>query len=113
VRNLTVEPDIVPMDGQVTFSFDVESLSDEPQNLMIDYVVYAMKASGKLAPKVWKLTKKTLQPGEILHIFKGHSFGPVTTRKHYPGEHAIEPKINGKPFGRARFVLSEKKAGLI
>jgi len=106
VRYLTVEPKIVPMGGQVTFSFEIESLSDEPQNLMIDYVVHLMRANGRLTPKVFKLSKKTIQPGEVLHITKRHSFAPVTTRKYYPGEHAIEPKINGKLFERAGFVLS-------
>ncbi|NIV31155.1 MAG: DNA alkylation repair protein, partial [Anaerolineae bacterium] len=36
-----------------------------------------------------------------------HSFAPVTTRRYYPGEQAIEPKINGKLFGRAGFALRE------
>jgi hypothetical protein len=105
VRYLTVEPKTVPLGGKVTFSFEIESLSDEPQNLMIDYVVHLMRANGRLTPKVFKLTKKTIQPGEVLHITKRHSFAAVTTRKYYPGEHAIEPKINGKLFERAGFVL--------
>lgn len=107
VRNLTVEPETIPMDGKVTFSFDIESLSDEPQNLMIDFVVHLMRARGKQTPKVFKLTKKTIQPGETLRITKEFSFAPVTTRKYYPGKHAVEPKVNGKVFGRAGFVLSQ------
>ncbi len=105
VRYLTVEPKTVPLGGKVTFSFEIESLSDEPQNLMIDYVVHLVRANGRLTPKVFKLTKKTIQPGEVLHITKRHSFAPVTTRRYYPGEHAIEPKINGKLFERVGFVL--------
>jgi hypothetical protein len=31
----------------------------------------------------------------------------VTTRKYYPGEQALEPKINGRLFGRVGFVLEE------
>jgi len=73
---------------------------------MIDYVMHLVRANGQLAPKVFKLTKKTIQPGQMLHITKKHSFKPVTTRKYYPGEHAIEPKINGHLFERAGFVLS-------
>ena len=40
-----------------------------------------------------------------LHITKKHSFAPMTTRKYYPGEYAIEPQINGKLFERVGFVL--------
>jgi 3-methyladenine DNA glycosylase AlkC len=106
VRNLSIEPRTVPLGGQVTFSFDIVSLCDEPQNLMIDYVVYLLRANGKLTPKVFKLSKKRIDPGEVLTITRRHSFRPVTTRKYYPGEHAIEPKINGRLFERAGFVLS-------
>jgi 3-methyladenine DNA glycosylase AlkC len=106
VHHVTVEPEVVTVGGEVTISFKVQSLSDRPQKLMIDYVVYSMKASGKLSPKVWKLTKRTIQPDEILRVSKRHSFAPVTTRKYYPGEHAIQPKINGKVFRRVGFVLS-------
>ena len=107
VQNLAVEPQSIQIGGKVTLSFDIESLAGEPLNLMIDYVVYHMRANGKLSPKVFKLTKRTIRPGEVLHIKRRHSFAPVTTRRYYPGEHAIEPKINGRLFGRAGFVLKE------
>ena len=107
VRNLVVEPQSIQIGDEITLSFDIESLADDPLNLMIDYVVYHMRANGKLTPKVFKLTKRAIQPGEVLQIERKHSFAPVTTRKYYPGEQAIEPKINGQLFGRARFVLKE------
>jgi 3-methyladenine DNA glycosylase AlkC len=105
VHNVTIEPKSISMGGAVTLAFDVESLGDEPQNLMIDFVVYLMRANGKQTPKVFKLTRKKIEPGQVLHITKEISFRPVTTRRYYPGEHGIEPKINGKLFGRADFVL--------
>ncbi|MGD9369598.1 MAG: DNA alkylation repair protein [Desulfobacteraceae bacterium] len=105
VKNLTVTPETVPFGGNVTFSFDIESLGDQPQDLMIDYVVYLMRANGKQTPKVFKLSKRTIQPGEVIHIDRKFSFAPVTTRKYYPGKHAIEPKINGQVFGQAEFVV--------
>jgi len=109
VQNVVVEPQVIAMGDKVTLSFDIESLADDPLNLMVDYVVYHMRANGTLSPKVFKLTKRTIQPGEVLQIERKHSFAPVTTRRYYPGEHAIEPKINGQLFGRARFVLKESK----
>lgn len=61
--------------------------------------------NGQLSPKVWKLTKRTLQPGQVLPIAKTVSFQPVPTRTLYAGEHAIQPKMNGKLFERVGFVL--------
>jgi 3-methyladenine DNA glycosylase AlkC len=107
VHNLAVAPRIVPMGDIVTFSFEIESHGLESQELMVDYVVYLMRANGKQTPKVFKLGAKTLRPGKVVQIQRKHSFAPVTTRKYYPGAHAIEPKINGKLFGRVEFTLSE------
>jgi 3-methyladenine DNA glycosylase AlkC len=105
VHNVAVAPQAIAVGEDVTLSFDIKSLADEPLNLMIDYVVHHRKANGQLSPKVFKLTKRAIQPGEVLHIEKKHSFAPVTTRKYYPGEHAVEPKINGQLFGRVAFAL--------
>ena len=105
VRNVAVTPKSVEMGGEVTLSFEIVSLSHEPQKLMIDYVVHHVRARGQRTPMVFKLTKRTLKPGEALLITKRHSFAPVTTRRYYPGEHAIEPKINGQLFGQVQFVL--------
>jgi 3-methyladenine DNA glycosylase AlkC len=107
VHNVAVEPRCIAFGDHVTLSFDIESQADEPLNLMVDYVVYHLRANGTLSPKVFKLTKKAIQPGEILRIERKHSFAPVTTRKYYPGEQAIEPKINGRLFGRVEFNLKE------
>ena len=107
VRNLSVEPQGIQIGDEITLSFEIESLAGESLNLMIDYVVYHMRANGKRTPKVFKLTKRTIRPGEVLRIERKHSFAPVTTRRYYPGEQAIEPKINGKLFGRTGFVLVE------
>jgi 3-methyladenine DNA glycosylase AlkC len=109
VHNLAVEPQRIQIGDEVRLSFEVESLAGEPLNLMIDYVVYHMRANGKQSPKMFKLTKRTIQPGEVLLIEKKHSFALVTTRKYYPGQQAIEPKINGSLFGRITFHLEERE----
>ena len=108
VQNLAVEPAHIPMDGKVTFSFEIVSLADEPQDLIIDYVVYLKRANGKQTPKVFKLSKRTIQPRESIHLTRTQSFQPITTRRYYPGEHAIEPQINGTGYGRVVFELVEK-----
>jgi hypothetical protein len=76
-------------------------------DLMIDYVVHHMRANGRLSPKIFKLSKRTIEPGEVLHITRRHSFRPVTTRRYYPGSHAVEPQINGMRFGPVPFALHE------
>jgi 3-methyladenine DNA glycosylase AlkC len=106
LKRFTVEPTTVSIGGQLTLSFEIESLSDSPQNLMIDCVVYHMKANGQLTPKVFKLTKALVAPGQVVRVARKHSFRPVTTRRYYPGEHAIALQVNGVVFKRETFTLT-------
>jgi hypothetical protein len=105
VHNLSVQPKAISMGGSLTLAFDIQSLASRPLNLMIDYVVYQMRSNGRHTPKVFKLTKRSISPGETLHIVRKISFRPITTRRYYEGLHFVEPKINGYLFGRAEFSL--------
>lgn len=107
VRNLSVDRDTIPFGGEVTVTFDVVSTGGEAQSLVIDYVVHLVRASGSRTPKVFKLTKREIGPGEVITITRSHSFRPVTTRRYYPGEHLIEPQINGQTFGQVAFTVEE------
>lgn len=95
----------IRMGETLTFTFAVVSTADEPQDLLIDYVVYFVKANGTRAPKVFKLAQRQIQPGETLRLQKNHAFRPITTRIYYPGEHALALKINGQEFEGAAFTL--------
>ncbi len=106
VSNLVIEPDTIELGEELTFAFDLEAVDPSPQNLMIDYVVHLVRSNGRQTPKVFKLTRKTLAPGETLHISKKHSFRPVTTRKYYPGTHAIDVQINGARFAGLEFEVT-------
>ncbi|ONI72280.1 DNA alkylation repair protein [Kribbella sp. ALI-6-A] len=108
---LTVDGPALSTDGvtvgeSLEFSFDARNHGADEVRLAIDYVVHHVKANGTLAPKVFKLTTRTLAPGESIRLAKRHSFKPISTRRYYPGEHALELQINGRPFGRATFTLS-------
>jgi 3-methyladenine DNA glycosylase AlkC len=105
IKNLMVEPAVIDMHGSVTFSFEVESAADAPQDLMVDYILHLAGANGKTRTKVFKLAKVTLGPGETIRLSKPHSFKPITTRRYYPGAHAIEIQINGKGCGRVEFEV--------
>ncbi|MBI5961306.1 MAG: hypothetical protein HY866_21385, partial [Chloroflexi bacterium] len=107
VSELDVSPAAIPMGGEVTISFEVKSLSDEPQSLMIDYVITLVRARGQTTEKVFKLTKRTLAPGETLRLSRRHSFKAVTTRRYYPGEHGVEIQINGTRSERQCFEVEE------
>ena len=111
IRNLSVDPDPVPWGGSARFCFDIVSRGDQTQRLLIDFVVYLMRANGRQTAKVFKLAQKMIEPGEVLRIAKAFSFQPVSSRRYYPGRQAITPKVNGREYGRVEFILAKEPAG--
>lgn len=105
VSKIQLDPSVVRMPGHITFSFEVKSRSKDAQNLVIDYIIHHVKANGKLAPKVFKLTTKKLSAGETIRVAKKHALRPITTRKYYPGTHALEIQVNGMSYAKVDFEL--------
>lgn len=105
ISDLSVTPRKVKIGSSLVFDFVLVSKAKVDQRLAIDYRVYFRIASGKLSPKVFKLSEKTLASSESLAVSKKHGFKIATTRKLYPGSHAIEIIINGKAVGKVGFDL--------
>lgn len=105
VRNLMLTTPIVEFGNSLDFHFEIQSQAAQPQNLMIDYVIHFMKANGKQAPKVFKLSKKQIEPGETVTVTKTHPLKPISTRKYYAGAHRLSLQINGQVWAEAPFEL--------
>jgi len=95
----------VPFGGTVNFTVSIRNNARTTTRLVVDYVVHHQKANGALSGKTFKLTTLSLEPGEVVLLAKGHSLRAITTRRYYPGEHAIELRVNGVPSGRTPFTL--------
>ena len=95
----------VPFGGSVRFTAVIRNTGSEPARLAVDYIVHHCKANGALTGKTFKLTTATLAPGQALTLAREHSFRPITTRRYYPGPHAVTLQVNGMPSDRAEFEL--------
>lgn len=91
--------------SSIEFVASIKNTGRESAQLAIDYIVNHQKANGATKPKVFKLTTRTLAPGEQLDIARTHSFRPITTRRYYTGAHSIALQINGVPTEAAGFDL--------
>ncbi|MDN3026073.1 DNA alkylation repair protein [Streptomyces sp. S.PB5] len=96
----------VPLGGSVRFTASIRNTRDTETRLAIDYIVHHRKANGGQTGKTFKLTTRTLAPGEQIQVAREHSFRPITTRRYHPGTHAISLQINGVESARADFVLT-------
>lgn len=88
-----------------SFAVTIRSTAPKPQDLIADFVVHYVKANGKTAPKVFKLAKIRLEPGEEQTLRSSMSLADMTTRKHRPGRHRLSLQVNGQPFELAGFEL--------
>ncbi|MFJ6386958.1 DNA alkylation repair protein [Streptomyces sp. NPDC091972] len=95
----------VPFGGSVRFTASVRNTGDTQARLAIDYVVHHRKANGGQTGKTFKLTTRTLAPGERIQVAREHSFRPITTRRYHSGTHAISLQVNGVASARADFEL--------
>jgi len=107
VEHLKLNKKTCRMGDEIEFSFKIISKAKQEQNLMIDFVVHYMKANGKKASKVFKLSKKKLPANQVLNFSKRLSFKTISTRKYYVGSHEIHIQINGKLYGKVEFELTK------
>ncbi len=105
-QSLEVAPAQIKLGDAFAFSFSLQSAHSQPQKVVIDYAIHHMKANGTTRPKVFKFRTLELAADETVELTRKHAVKPITTRKYYAGEHAVEILINGKTFGRAPFTLS-------
>ena len=93
------------MGGAVNMSFEVTNTRKQPQNVLVDLVVYYVKANGQTSAKVFKLKRLLLAPGQTVQLAKKLSLAEMTTRKHYPGLHQVALLLNGQTHALGAFEL--------
>ena len=101
VLNPSISPENAKMDEAVIIAFDLKNEDNAAKKYMIDFRIHYIKANGKANPKVFKMKSATLEAGEVASFQKKVSLKEMTTRKHYPGRHAVDVIINGhiEPIG--------------
>jgi 3-methyladenine DNA glycosylase AlkC len=110
VEEVRIRPRRVPIGGRVSIELTLKSRSRKPQDLLVDLAVHFVKASGRTAPKVFKLDRVVLPPGGRVQLGTTVSLAVHTTRKPQPGKHAIDVIINGevKPLGSFQVAPSAR-----
>ncbi|KAA3614066.1 MAG: DNA alkylation repair protein [Calditrichaeota bacterium] len=103
VDKLKVTPKI-RMGETITFSFLLSTKEAMLGRLRLEYIVDFMKANGKTAPKIFKISEGDFTVKER-EIVKNHSFRPITTRKYYAGKHGLRIVVNGKVMRESEFLV--------
>jgi len=107
VQAKSITPQRVRIGDSVIISFDLMNKLPQRQRVLADLRVHYMKASGKTAPKVFKLKAVELAAKDSLHIEKKLSLANLTTRKHYPGMHRVDVMLNGRAIRIGDFLVTK------
>ncbi len=102
---LELSPAVLQFGNALEFAFALENRGRAEAKLMIDFVMRFRKANGKTAPKVFKLKRTRLAPGETLSVSRKLAIHPISTRKYYAGRQRLEIQVNGRVLGGADFEL--------
>ena len=105
VSNLSLNKKRLPIGGEFEFTFEVMLQEKLQHEVRIEYVVYFMKANGKLSPKIFQVGTYSFNPNQVLSFKRKHRFADLTTRKHHRGKHQIGIVINGKEMANLDFEL--------
>jgi 3-methyladenine DNA glycosylase AlkC len=97
---LEVDRKVIEVGDAVTFAFALRlAEGNEPVDAVIDYRVHYSGVRGLKAPKVFKLTRRRLEPGQLVTITRRHRFEHVSIRQIRPGPHRIDVQVNGEVVG--------------
>lgn len=109
---LDVDHDRIGVGDAVTFTFTLALPDDatEPVEALIDYRVHYAGPNGTKAPKVFKLSRRRLDPGRPLTVSRAHRFAHVSIRRIHPGPHRIDLQVNGRVLGSAGVEVSDERA---
>lgn len=90
----------------ISFEVMISNNEQQARNIVVDFAVIYTKAKGKISRKVFKLKNLALESEQSITINKKVSFKPISTRRYYSGEHAIELLINGQSMASQSFILA-------
>lgn len=94
----------------VELAFDLKNNAAKKQLFRIELGVYYVKAGGTTSRKLFKVTENTFAPGTIYRFKRKIDFTDLTTRKHYPGKHAVSIVINGTEIEKKFFTVKSSAA---
>ncbi|MDR2258882.1 MAG: hypothetical protein LBE14_07010 [Treponema sp.] len=80
--------------GEIRYAFTVRE--GGPARLRVEYGIDFVRAGGRVSRKLFVLFDKTAEGGARVEGKRVHKWADLTTRRHYPGDHHIVLRVNGR-----------------
>ena len=105
--NFSLLTDKVNLGSKLHFSFSIQNQSSQSCMVRLEYRLYFKRMNKEMGTEVFKISEKLMVSNQIVDFQRCYSFHPITTRKYYPGSHAIELIVNGVASNYTSFELIE------
>ena len=105
VEDFSLGSEVVCIGDELSFSFTIET--EKTVKVRLEYGLDYVKANGRRNRKIFQISELTIN-GKKAYT-KNHSFADTSTRKHYPGIHAITLIVNGVERGTLDFEVLPAK----
>lgn len=102
-----IEPAAPRIGDGVRVSATIGNAGDRRAAFNVDLRIHFVKSNGRTSPKVFKVRRVELEPGERVALSKRISLQQHTTRVHRSGEHRVELLINGELRPAGSFLLRD------
>lgn len=96
VTDFIIAQPSITMGDAISFSFCITAA--QTANVRLEYGIDFVKANGTQRRKIFQIASGTLQKGQSKCYTQRYLFEDLSTRKHYPGVHAITLILNGHPM---------------
>lgn len=111
LEDVRLDPPRVAIGGHVRVAFALRSTARTAQDLLVDLAIHFVKASGRGAPKVFKLERVALPARGRVELHKRVSLAVHTTRRPSPGRHAVDVLVNGHALRAGTFDVVARPRG--
>ncbi len=102
VLALSIVDKTVAIGGELNFTFSLSSKRVTLGMLRIEYAIDYMKSNGSQSRKIFKISEGDIQT-KNKDVKRKQSFKEMSTRKHYPGPHALAVIVNGAEVKKMTF----------
>ena len=103
--NFKLSSKIIELGDSLRFEFDVLSLKDNHQKLVLDYGIYYPSIKTIKKYKIFKLKEFILKSNQEIHISKKQIFKDLSTRKYKEGLYNLVLFVNGKEYFKSDFKI--------
>ncbi len=105
IINFRLNSKIIELGDYLRFEFDILSLKNNHQKLVVDYSIYYPSIKTVKKHKIFKLKEFNLKSKQEIHISKKQIFKDFSIRKHKEGLYKLVLFVNGKEYFKCDFII--------